>query len=235
MQDSSRQLSLSGLVPPREIRILGAGRFGYMAAQRLSRRYPDTSFLVIDIREDKLSRIRNELGVSVRLEDAITFLAKAPLPDDVWIVPAVPVHVAYQWLLARLGGVGKVHALPVPEIVDRQTPNPYRAASGTVYTSFAAFLCPDACNEPEKICTFTGKARQGNLFEQLSRMKVPGLGIVVVRSRQLAPGVGGYTGSYLESKLYDISQRAGAYLVATSCRCHGVMDVLEWTCGWVSA
>lgn len=230
MKDSSQQPSRPDPFPPRKFWILGAGRFGYMAAQRLGRRHPDSSFTVIDTREEKLTRIREELGFTVHTENALSFLTKTALPEDVWIVPAVPIHVAFQWFIARLRAVGQeVHILSVPEAVDQQIPNPYRAPGGTVYSSFATFLCPDNCSEPEGICTSTGKPRLGNLFEHLSRIELPGIKVVVVRSRQLAPGVGGYPGGYLENKLSELSQSAGTYLVATSCRCHGVLDVLSWT------
>ena len=230
MKDSSSPLLLPAPYPPREIWILGAGRFGQLAAHRLSRRHPNASFTVIDVREEKLNRIREELGFAVHAKEVIPFLlARASLPDDVWIIPAVPIHVAYQWLLARLSTKGQAHSLHVPEAVDRQVPNPYRVPSGTVYSSFATFICPDGCNEPEEMCTSTGKPRLGNLFEHLNRIELPSVGVVVVRSWQLAPGVGGYPGNYLESRLDDISQREGTYLVATSCRCHGVIDLLEWS------
>ena len=229
MQDSSRTLSFPSPFLPEELWILGAGRFGYMAAQRLSQRHPDASFKVIDVRREKLDRIQKELGFAVYQEDAISFLAKAYLPKDVWVIPAVPLHVAFRWLLARLEGMGEIHALPVPETVDRQVPNPIRTETGTVYTSFATFICPDACSEPEQLCTSTGKLRPDNLFELLNRIEIMSAGVVVVRSLQLAPGVGGYQGGYLENILHGLSKEAGSYLVATSCRCHGVVDMLNWT------
>jgi hypothetical protein len=118
--------------------------------------------------------------------------------------------------------------VPVPECVDDRVPNPYRTPAGTVYASFATFLCPDACNEPDEICTSTGKARPGNLFEELSRIEAPGFRTEVIRSWQLAPGVGGYPASSLESAFLRIAGKSGGYLVATSCRCHGVIDALQW-------
>lgn len=213
---------------PQKLWILGAGRFGTIAAKRLSQRFPDSSFTLVDARPDKLKRFENEPGFSVRTEDAIGFLSKASFSKDVWIVPAVPVHVVFEWFCARLGEIGRVQRLKVPEVVDAQVPNPYRAQTGTLYTSFATFLCPDNCPEPEKVCTSTGRARQGNLFEHLGRIELAGAGLVIVRSLQLAPGVGGYRGDYIEEKLLDISRRPGSYLVATSCRCHGVIDFLRW-------
>lgn len=221
--------SLPGPFPPEKIWILGAGHFGFTAAQRLSRRYPNTDFMVVDLRADRLHAIHQALGgISCIAQDGISFLAQRQIPEDIWIVPAIPLHVAFQWLLAKIAAHASVQALPVPPEVDQQVPNPYRVAGGTVYTSFATFLCPDVCNEPEEICTYTKQPRPGNLFELLGGITVARLEVVVVRSWQLAPGVGGYTRPVLAKALSRITQQPGDYLVATSCRCHGVLDRLSW-------
>lgn len=214
--------------PPRAIRILGAGRFGTIAAQRLSKRYPDAEFLVVDARREKLEEVQKELHLPVHEEDALNFLLRAPLPDHVWIVPAVPVHVAFQWILGKLEESAHVQALPVPASVDGQVPNPFRVEGGTLYPSFATFTCPDVCNEPDEICTYTKKPRPGNLFEVLEKIQLPGFSVVVVRSWQLAPGVGGYPAGYLMERLWQVKRQPGPYLIGTSCRCHGVMDALSW-------
>ena len=148
---------------PRKLWILGAGRFGSMAAQRLGKKFPEASFTIVDNREDKLEKFKKEPGFTVLEENALSFLSKAALSSEVWIVPAVPVHVAFEWFCARLGQMGRVERLKVPQAVDSQVPNPYRVPSGTVYASFATFLCPDNCSEPENICTSTGKPRPGNV------------------------------------------------------------------------
>lgn len=214
--------------PPERIWILGAGHFGYTAAQRLSRRYPQAEFLVVDQQTDRLNAIRQAFGIPTIARECIGFLTQQTIPRDVWIVPAIPVHVAYQWLLARLAERASVQSLPVQTEVDAQIPNPYRVAGGTVYASFATFLCPDVCNEPAEICTYTKEPRQGNLFQRLQEISLPHLKVVVVRSWQLAPGVGGYTKPLLTVALETIMQQPGDYLVATSCRCHGVIDRLRW-------
>lgn len=212
----------------RRIWILGAGKFGRIAAERLGRRRPDAQFLVIDGRKDRTERIAGELGLPVCTEDAISFLEKNALPDDVWLIPAVPVHVAFLWLFGRLRKIGFARALPVPESVDAQVPNPYRGLSGTLYSSYADFMCPDACSEPDSICTYTKKPRLGNLFEQLERLEVPGFEVLVVRSSQLAPGVGGYPVARLMAAFDAVSRKPGSWLVSTSCRCHGVTDAVKW-------
>ena len=214
--------------PPEEIFILGAGRFGYIAAKRLSRLYPDARYTVVDAEAEKLERIRSDFGLPVRVHEAASFLKSFSVAESAWIIPAVPVHLAFEWLTTELDMRGKADPLPVPQAVDSQIPNPFRTPGGTVYSSFATFLCPDSCNEPDAICTHTGKPRQGELFELLSRIEVPGFEVVVIRSFQLAPGVGGYPMNRLKEALNGISGKAGSYLIGTSCRCHGVIDCLEF-------
>lgn len=226
----SSKSSFPGPFPPEKIWILGAGRFGFIAAQRLSRRLPQSDFLVIELREDRLAKIHRDLGLPIHVEDSLSFICKKPVADDIWIVPAIPVHVAFQWMLHELNKIGKASSLPVPEAVDPQVPNPYRMPNGTLYASFATFICPDSCNEPDDICTYTKQPRPGNLFEHLARIRLPDFNVAVIRSWQLAPGVGGYPAGYLrEIFTQQVARQPGNHLIATSCRCHGVIDALHWS------
>ncbi len=213
--------------PPEEMFILGAGRFGYIAAKRLSRLHPEARFTVVDDEEEQLDRIHKDFGLPVCVHEAASFLGIADVDERAWIIPAVPIHLAFEWLKDKLNGKGRSHSIPVPLAVDGQIPNPLRTPGGTVYSSFATFQCPDGCNEPDAICTQTGKPRQGELFERLTQIEVPGFEVVVIRSFQLAPGVGGYPMSRLMEALSGIVQKTGSYLIGTSCRCHGVIDCLE--------
>jgi hypothetical protein len=218
-----------GLFPPHRICILGAGHFGYLASQRLSKRYPEASFLVVDQRLEKLEKINRDFGLAVHAEDILSFVENARVDDATWIIPAVPVHFAFQWLLADLKKSGSATPLPVPETVEAQVPNPYRAQGGSLCASFATFICPDYCNEPDAICTYTKSPRRGNLYEDLARITMPGCDVIVIRSWQLAPGVGGYPRSSLKEVLEKIAGiPQGCYLIATSCRCHSVIDGLRW-------
>ena len=221
--------SFPDLFPPERICIVGAGHFGYLAAQRLSRRYPGASFLVVDQRGEKLDRIGEELGLPMRAEDLASFFENPWVDDRTWIIPAIPVHFAFQWLLHALKKLGHAEPLPVSEAVDAQIPNPYRAISGSLCASFATFICPDYCNEPDEICTYTKNPRPGNLFEELGKIVIPGCEVIVIRSWQLAPGVGGYPRIYLKRVLEKIANGPpGCCLIGTSCRCHGVIDALRW-------
>ena len=215
--------------PPPKICILGAGQFGRLAAQRLSRRYPEAAFLVVDERRERLEGITREVGLPVLAEALQTFLDNPWISEPTWIVPAIPVQFAFEWVMHELQKRGRCERLPVPEGVAEQIPNPYRAAGGSLCASFATFICPDSCNEPDELCTHTGKPRPGNLFEVLAKVEVPGFEVIVVRSWQLAPGVGGYPYASLGAVLQQITATPkGCSLLATSCRCHGVMDALSW-------
>lgn len=214
--------------PPHSIWILGAGRFGRLAAERLTKRFHDADFLMIDQRPDRLTTLAEQLGVKTCAEDAIPFLAGEDLTEDLWIVPAIPVHAAFEWLLRGTGLSTRAVSIPVPESVDAQVPNPYRVSDGTVYASHATFLCPDVCSEPEALCTYTHQPRLGNLFDELAAIDLPDYRVQVLRSWQLAPGVGGYTGGQLRDLERRVLEEKGSYLIATSCRCHSVINALRW-------
>lgn len=221
--------AIPSLFPPQKICILGAGQFGTLAAQRLGKRYPDASFLVVDERREKLERIERDFGLTVSLEDLPSFFGNDWVDDETWIIPAIPVHFAFEWIANELRKSGEVDHPPVPEAVAGQIPNPYRALSGSLCASFATFICPDFCNEPDDICTHTKSPRLGNLYEELARIEPSECHMMVVRSWQLAPGVGGYPRGSLQNILGKIAETAeGSYLIATSCRCHGVIDALKW-------
>ncbi len=216
------------IFPPRRIRVLGAGRFGRLAAERIGRLFPDALLSITERDAAKADRVARDLGIPIEVEESVRSIVRIPPADDLWLIPAVPVHVGFEWALDQLGRDAEVHRLPVPQEADLTVPNPIRAPSGTLYASFATFMCPDYCSEPDEICTHSGKARPGNLHEIFGRLFVPGFDVAVLRSWQLAPGVGGYPGRSLNGLLGMLGSKPGRYLVATSCRCHGVMDALEW-------
>ena len=224
-----KDASFPGFFPPERICIVGAGHFGRLAAQRLSDRFPRASFLVVDQNREKLDQIEKSLGLPVQVHDIPSFLENTWVGDSTWIVPAVPIHFAFQWVLHELRKTGRVEPLPVPETVDAQIPNPYRALNGSLCASFASFVCPDYCSEPEEICSYTKDRRRGDLFEVLGKIILQGFEVIVIRSWQLAPGVGGYPRSSLDKVVQEIrAQPVKRCLIVTSCRCHGIIDGLTW-------
>ena len=207
--------------------ILGAGRFGRLAVERLLARREPPHLVVVDHNPEKLLLLADRPVERVN-EDVLAFLRAnfAQRPD--WIVPAVPIHVAFAWLSGELAGIGGVEALGVAAAVDAQVPNPWRDGKGGLYTSVATFRCPDNCSEPRDRCFATGLPRPDALFTLLAKIRVPGYVPLVVRSHQLAAGVGGYRPSALHHLLIRAKTASGPILVATACRCHGVLHALRW-------
>lgn len=207
--------------------ILGAGRFGSLAVERLASRPGGPTMVAVDREACRLETLDLALVARVRA-DAIEFLLTREGNGSEWIVPAVPKHVAFRWLGRRLSRMATVSFLPVPQALDRQVPNPWRDHAGSLYTSFATFRCPDTCEEPEGRCSLTGRPRVADLFVLLENAEVPGHRLLVVRSHQLAPGVGGYRLRALWELLEQVQATEMPVLVATACRCHGVVHALRW-------
>jgi hypothetical protein len=108
-------------------------------------------------------------------------------------------------------------------------PHTWVGSEGSLLVSYADFLCPEDCPEPEDGCTVTGEVRTP-LYQVMRELNVPGFGIHVVQSRQLAPGLGGYP----LQDLLDLQRRVleagdGRWLIGTACRCHGTITGLEMT------
>jgi hypothetical protein len=183
---------------------------------------------VVD-RDENKCRLVKIPGVEVACMDGISFLsgglAKSVQPD--WIVPAIPVHVAWLWIKAQLEMNFEVLPIEIPAEILGLLPNPLKGKNREVYASLADFICPDDCPEPEKICTVTRKPRPYNLFERLQRIDVRGFTPIVIRSRQLAEGVGGYGPQVLFDALSLIQRTQTAVVLSTSCRCHAVLHAFK--------
>lgn len=213
-----------------EIWVAGAGRFGRLAVERLQGGARNRLLLVVDPSGERVADVGAGAWEAVEA-DAVTFLADRLSEDrpeswPSWIVPALPVHLAAEWCL-RVLGEGLVRRAAVPAELDVHLPNAFRGAGGDVYVSHAMFLCPDDCPEPRDLCTHTGSPRKRDLFRLLAEAPFPGLEPLVVRSHQLAPGVGGYRPRHLLDLLRRVREATGTVLIATACRCHGVVTAVE--------
>jgi|UniRef100_A0A7V6A5C5 hypothetical protein len=209
--------------------LLGAGKFGRLALRRLAGQDPEARFLVIDRSEQALAEARTlEIaGAQMRADEAIAYLAAhlGPEPPWDWLLPLVPVHVAYGWLLAGPLAGKNWEPAEVPWDLDALAALAVRGPAGELYLSQARHLCPDDCAEP-LACPVTGEARRP-LFLKLAEASRPGLPILVVASRQLAPGVGGFPPRRLLELAAEVGERSGPLLIATACRCHGVVHGLK--------
>jgi hypothetical protein len=209
--------------------IIGCGRFGRRAAKEILRRSPLSKISIVDHNSDAL---RNVCGLPVHTssEDGLTylhhFLAESISVD--YIIPAVPFHLAFESVLARLkpSGARRTAPPPLPGL-----PNQMRGKSGDLYTSFADFLCPEDCPEPSQYCTVTRKRRSEPLYRKLAALS-GSFQSKVIRSEQLCPGVGGFRPEALQNLFHEVeekvrSRQSGLLLISTACRCHGVISALS--------
>ena len=125
-----------------EIWIIGVGQFGYIAFQRLSQAVKDRHFVLVDPVEEHLLKCKGPtatLEVSDGVEFLESYLNKGHQPD--WIIPALPVHLAAEWLLLHLGPE-RLRRIPLPSELDVLVPNPIRGPEGNLYVSHADFQMP---------------------------------------------------------------------------------------------
>jgi hypothetical protein len=213
--------------------ILGAGKFGRLALNRLARQDAAAKFVVVDRDPEVLAQSVDGVPGCTRVaSDAIDFLVEH-LRDDGrwdWIIPMVPVHVAFHWLLAGPLAGSAWRPAAVPEAFAGLIPGARRGPHGELYLSRARHRCPDDCAEPE-VCPVTGESRDLPLHQELASLHLAGYEIRVIASRQLAPGVGGCS----PRRLLDLARDMGALkdnvLIATACGCHGVVHGLAYWSG----
>ncbi len=211
--------------------IIGAGKFGLKAALKLKATHPGARLTVVDKDEHKC-RLSQLPDVDAVCMDGIAFLsaglAGSTHPGQPeWVIPAVPIHLAWRWIRVQLEKDFDVMPIEVPEEIVRLLPNPLKGKGTEVYASLADFFCPDDCPEPVKTCTATRKPRSYNLYERLQHIDIPGFISIVIQSRQLAPGVGGYRPRALFEALSAICMTQTAVVLSTSCRCHAVLQAFR--------
>jgi len=212
----------------KEIWIIGTGRFGLIAAERLSKTHTQHHFVLVDpVRKNLLQGAGPNRALE--LMDGVSFLdqrlERSERPD--WIIPALPIHLAAKWCLVKQSAKGLAQ-ITIPSELDRQVPNPVRDPSGNLYVSHADFLCPDDCDEPADMCTVTQERRNMNMFELLGKIQIPTFQSIVVRSYQLCPGIGGYRPRQLFNLLKQVETIEEDFLLSTACRCHGVITGLGY-------
>lgn len=208
--------------------IIGAGYFGRRAASVLTQK-SDSLVLIIDKDESSLARIRG-LPVKKILGDGIDFLVDNFhfLNSSNYIIPAVPVHLVFEWLKSSLGKEFKIKQIEVAEKIKSFLPHTWKGSEGSLLVSYADFRCPDECTEPAGYCPVTEKKREAPLYELLRQLDLPGYKVYIIRSHQLTPGLGGYKVGELKRLLDRVRQLGkGKWLVGTACGCHGIVRAMR--------
>jgi hypothetical protein len=214
-------------IPEEAILIIGAGHFGARAARLLSNESKAPLFIV-DVDKKSLSQLE-DLPVKSIEYDGILFLVNHYhlLNPSNTIVPAVPLHLACEWVKGYLKSTRVINMIQVPDDIKPLLPHTWQGSEGSLLVSYADFECPDDCPEPE-YCTVTGERRDNPLHDLLSHVRLPGFKTHVIRSHQLAPGLGGYMVRDLTGLAELLSEaEKGKWLLGTSCRCHGIVTSIE--------
>jgi hypothetical protein len=213
---------------PRTSLIIGCGHFGSRAAEKLLKKDPLSKIIVADKIKESIKKICH-LPVETAVGEGVSylnqFLSQGRRAD--YIIPAVPFHLAFEFILSRLkpsGGKRK----KVPPLSG--LPNSIKGKTGDLYTSLADFICSEDCPEPAQYCTFTKSPRPKPLYQILKDIEGP-FESKVIRSLQLAPGVGGFKPDVLLGLLKNIEKRTKPHwsiLISTASRCHGVTSALSF-------
>ena len=208
--------------------IIGGGKFGLRAAQALRKIDAANRLTIIEKNKAVCGRVSGE-GFETVCTDGIQYLENHltanHFPD--WIVPAIPLHVAFEWIRAKMSATFTVESIHIPNDIAGQLPNPVPGETGQFFISIADFKCPPNCREPHDICTHTGRPRSMILHEFLRSIPSKGFTTIVIQSHQLAPGVGGYTPAALFDALDQIRNMQSPVLLSTACSCHGVMNAFK--------
>lgn len=207
--------------------IIGGGRFGLRAAETL-RRQGAAEIVAVDPNRQRCRELADR-GFRTECADGIGFLtANLTRPArHLWIVAAAPIHVAFLWLRARLSEAARVETVPVPEEVARRLPNTVAGGAGEIFASNADFICPADCAEAGRLCAATGRVRPRAMHAFIRRLPAANVKILVVRSFQLAAGVGGLRPADLFATLAVARTSKGTLLLATACKCHAVISAFK--------
>lgn len=200
--------------------VIGAGRFGKLAVNRLKEKF---RMVIVDTDENRLCTMKGGNHILVK-DDGVRYLAdNLDRNKEVsWIIPSIPVHLAWEWCRKK-PGPSRLKAQELPDKIMSLLPHPMRGGSSHIYVSHADFICPDNCSEPELVCTHTKKPRQQNMYQLLESLSFGTFKPLVLKSRQLAPGVGGYRPEDLYNLSDKIDRLKGSLLICTACRCHGII------------
>lgn len=196
------------------------------AAEQLHKEIPGCTIILVD--RESITACADH--VHCILSDGMAWLLENFTPDTVVskIIPAVPLHLAAYWLQEKLSA----HNSPVcfqkiPKPLMKTFPHPFPLEDNSVAISHADFICPPDCPEPEASCTHTGLPRPTPLYHYMETINCGPVKKLTLRSRQFAPGIGGF----LPDDLWKLLERARSLrgeqlLTTTACKCHGIVSLL---------
>jgi hypothetical protein len=211
-----------------QVFIVGFGKFGKMALPRVMRLWPRARIWIVDSNPKALLEEGSHPGIRV-LHDGPEFLFRyqEAIKNTDWIIPSLPIHLAWKWLVLNFPGPKKVKPISPPQVLGSDLPFALKMGKG-LYLSRASFTCPDNCPSPLRFCFLTKEKRVRPLWQHLTQKKLRQGSLKIIESRQLAPGVGGYPFKELKRIKEEVLRARPPFFIGTSCRCHGVVHGLTW-------
>lgn len=201
--------------------IAGFGRFGRIACQRIDKAFPLAQLILVDKDKDRVPTSPPPRA-GVAHMDAVEYICR--LMDEsmeATIIPMVPFHLAARVCLQRVRGL---KPMKLDKRMENRAPNHFPLDHFNACYSLADFICPDNCAEG-RLCAVTGEPRTEPMYRILSGNPPFEPPTIVIRSRQILPGVGGYSLSCLRELLNDLPK--GEFILATSCKCHAIVTGLK--------
>jgi hypothetical protein len=213
-----------------QVFIIGFGKFGKLALTQGARLWGKARVWIIDSRPGALNKPNPEPFSGIRvLADGPQFLTQFQewIGDEDWIIPALPVHLAWNWLGLNVKfPKGHRNVLP-PKNFGQGCPF-HQVSTQALFLSYADFVCPENCPAPLGRCFKTKEKRAVPLWKFIADQPCPSGTLKVIESLQIAPGVGGYAFKELRI-IRDLAGKADPpFFVGTACRCHGVINGVTW-------
>ncbi len=207
--------------------IIGAGHFGNRAARILSQE-SDSPLFVVDVDENTLLQVKDPQVKTIAYDGILFLTENYPVLNPLnTIVPAVPVHLAFELLKRHLDRKFEIEKIAIPEEIKPLLPNTWTGSEESLLVSYADFVCPDDCQEPE-FCTVTGERREQPLHDLFNNLDLFDFRIHVIISRQLAPGLGGYRIGDLKMAVEKLVRgEEQKWLLGTACKCHGILTAFK--------
>lgn len=183
---------------------------------------------IIDHSPEALDQKEPLPGIRV-LADGPKFLTKYQdwIKDEDWVIPALPIHLAWKWLDLNLKTTHRPDAVSPPREFGSGLPYSEFLGKG-LFVSYASFVCPENCPSPVRHCFKTKEKRGVPLWKFITDRRCQYGTLGVIESRQLGPGVGGFPFKELRRIRTEALMGHPPFFVATACRCHGVIHGLTW-------
>ncbi|HEX9610260.1 MAG TPA: hypothetical protein VF978_00135 [Gemmatimonadales bacterium] len=233
----------------RDVVVVGGGCYGTFYAAQLARaaeRGRAAYRRVVIVDRDPQCRARRELGPAADREFIVSdwtaffdrFLPVAAPLDFIVPSPHMP-HLMFEWVERRARArwpARAVDASTVPGVLGSAYDR--RAGDGTRYVSFADWVCPTHCVEPER-CPAIGSRRTWDMSEAIEglakRLRFGGrplFGPALFVCRHHVFGVGTFAADAVRAGDRLVSEAgasgdAAEVLIGTVSKCHGALNLLS--------